>query len=64
MKLSYREVREGPARRDWARAKIALVVGEGDIIRGDPNDNGADENNLTSYGFNKLLKQRGERFDR
>src|SRR6185436_10685081 len=35
---------------------IALVVGEGDILRGDANDNGAGEAALTSYGFNKLLK--------
>jgi protease-4 len=39
------------------KSRIALVVGEGDIIRGDPENNGADENNLTSYGFNKLLNQ-------
>ena len=34
-----REVREG-RRTPSGRNKIALVVGEGDIIRGDPNDNG------------------------
>jgi protease-4 len=39
-----------------ARTKVALVVGEGDIVRGDPNDTGAGEAALTSYGFNKLLK--------
>jgi protease-4 len=38
-----------------ARNKIALVIGEGDILRGDPNDS-ASEAALTSYGFNKLLK--------
>jgi protease-4 len=38
------------------RTKIALVVGEGDIVRGDSSDTGAGEPALTSYGFNKLLK--------
>ncbi len=37
-------------------AKIALVIGEGDILRGDPGDTGAGEAAMTSYGFNKLLK--------
>ena len=39
------------------RSHIALVIGEGDIVRGDPSDNGADENELTSYGFDRLLNQ-------
>jgi len=39
------------------RTRVALVIGEGDIVRGDPSDNGADENSLTSYGFDKLLNQ-------
>jgi len=39
------------------RSHIALVIGEGDIVRGAPSDNGADENNLTSYGFDRLLNQ-------
>jgi len=39
------------------RNRVALVIGEGDIIRGNPTDNGADENNLTSYGFDRLLNQ-------
>lgn len=38
------------------RTKIALVIGEGDILRGNPGDTGAGEAALTSYGFNKLLK--------
>jgi protease-4 len=53
VKLSYEKYAKVPAA--VGRNKIALIVGEGDIIRGDPNDNGSDENNLTSYGFNKLL---------
>jgi len=39
------------------KSRIALVIGEGDIVRGGPDDNGADEGSLTSYGFNKLLHQ-------
>ncbi len=39
------------------KSKVAIVVGEGDIIRGSPDDNGQDENSLTSYGFDKLLNQ-------
>jgi len=34
---------------------IALVIGEGDIVRGDPSDDGS-ESSLTSYGFVKVLK--------
>ncbi len=41
------------------KSKIALVIGEGDIVRGDENDTGADENSLTAYGFNRLLRQVG-----
>lgn len=33
---------------------IALVVGEGDIVRGNPDDDGS-ESGLTSYGFDKVL---------
>jgi len=39
------------------RSRVALVIGEGDIVRGSPSDNGADESSLTSYGFDKLLNQ-------
>ena len=39
------------------RNRVALVVGEGDIVRGSPGDNGADENALTSSGFDKILRQ-------
>jgi protease IV len=41
------------------KGTIALVIGDGDIVRGDPSDNGADERSLTSYGFNKLLRRVG-----
>ncbi len=39
------------------RNRIAIIVGQGDIVRGNPGDNAADESNLTSYGFDKLLDQ-------
>ena len=38
------------------KSRIALVVGQGDIVRGGPNDDGG-EDALTSYGFTKLLRQ-------
>ena len=38
------------------KSRIALVVGQGDIVRGGPNDDGGEEA-LTSYGFTKLLRQ-------
>jgi protease IV len=41
------------------KSTIALVIGSGDIVRGDPTDNGSDERSLTSYGFNKILKRVG-----
>jgi protease-4 len=39
------------------KSRIALVVGEGDIVRGSPSDDGAGEETLTSYGFTKILRQ-------
>jgi protease-4 len=39
------------------KSRIALVVGQGDIVRGDSENNGADETSLTSYGFDKILNQ-------
>jgi protease-4 len=39
------------------KSRIALVIGEGDIVRGDPGDDGSAGNSLTSYGFGKLLRQ-------
>lgn len=41
------------------RSRIALVVGSGDIVRGDPNDGATDENSLASYPFDRLLEQVG-----
>jgi len=39
------------------KSRVALVIGEGDIVRGASGDNGADESSLTSSGFDKLLQQ-------
>ena len=39
------------------RSRIALLVAQGDIVRGSAGDNGADESELTSYGFDKLVRQ-------
>ena len=39
------------------RSRVALLVGEGDIVRGDPDDTAADGAGFTSYGFVKLLRQ-------
>jgi protease-4 len=41
-----------------AGSRIALVAGEGDIVRGDPDDEGTG-GELGSYGFNKLLRDAG-----
>jgi protease IV len=39
------------------KSHIAVVIGEGDILRGNPGDDGAGEDTLTSYGFNKILRR-------
>jgi protease IV len=36
---------------------IALVIGEGDIVRGSASDDGSMESSLTAHGFVKLLRQ-------
>ncbi len=37
--------------------RVAIVIGEGDIVRGDANDDGSAESSLTAHGFVKLLRQ-------
>jgi protease-4 len=39
------------------KSRIAMVIGEGDITRGEAGNDGSTGNNLTSYGFDKLLRQ-------
>jgi protease-4 len=41
------------------KSRIALVIGEGDITRGDPDSTTSDGNGLTSSSFDKLLEQVG-----
>jgi protease-4 len=41
------------------KSRVALVVGEGDIVRGSPDSSATDEEGLTSVGFNQLLRQVG-----
>jgi protease-4 len=50
----YRRAQEGGTA---GKNRVALVVGEGDIVRGSPDDNGSDESSLTSYGFDRLLRE-------
>ena len=38
------------------KTRIALLVAQGDIVRGDPQNNGTDDTQLTSYGFDKLVR--------
>ena len=46
-------------KRLQGRQRVALVVGEGDIVRGDPDNPASDENSLASYPFDKLLDEIG-----
>ena len=39
------------------RSRVALVIGEGDIVRGDPDNPASDENSLASSSFDRLLEQ-------
>jgi protease-4 len=36
-----------------------MIVGSGDIVRGNPSDDGTEQGTITSYGFDKLLRQVG-----
>jgi protease-4 len=38
-------------------SRIALLAAAGDIVRGQPSDDGSGESGLTSYGFDKLLNR-------
>jgi len=39
------------------KSRVAMLVGEGEILRGSFSDDGSAESNLTSFGFDKLLRQ-------
>jgi protease IV len=51
----YSAVPDGSA----AGSHIAIVVASGDIVRGDPGDDGSEQATLTSFGFNRMLRQVG-----
>jgi protease-4 len=38
---------------------IAMIVGSGDIVRGGAGDDGSEQGTLTSFGFDKLLREVG-----
>src|SRR5262249_40687205 len=40
-----------------SRNRIAFLVGQGGISRGDPDDTGLSDEGITSEGFDKLLRQ-------
>jgi protease-4 len=42
-----------------AGSRIALVVASGDIVRGNPSDDGSEQGELTAYGFDHMLRQVG-----
>jgi len=41
------------------KSRVALIVGEGDIVRGSPDSSASDEEALTSVGFDQLLREVG-----
>jgi protease-4 len=41
------------------KRKIALVVAEGDIVRGNPGDDASGGSSIASYGFDKVLREVG-----
>jgi protease IV len=57
VKLAFDKYARAQEGGSSGKNRIALVVGEGDIVRGSPDDSGSDESSLTSYGFDKLLRE-------
>ena len=41
------------------KPRLAFLVGQGGITRGDPNDDGLNDDGITAEGFNKLLRRIG-----
>jgi protease IV len=56
-KVSIGTYMKAPPAAGRGKSRVALVIGAGDILRGDPGDDGAGETSLTSYGFGKLLNR-------
>jgi protease IV len=52
---NYMKVLAGEGQQ--AKHRIAYLVGQGGITRGDPDDTGLSDEGLTSEGFDKLLRQ-------
>src|SRR5690349_2172861 len=52
---NYMRALEGESQQ--AKHRIAYLVGQGGITRGDSDDNGISDEGLTSEGFDKLLRQ-------
>jgi len=52
---NYMKALEGESQQ--AKHRIAYLVGQGGITRGDPDDTGLSDEGLTSEGFDKLLRQ-------
>ena len=52
---NYMRALEGES--DQPKNRIAYLVGQGGITRGDPDENGITDEGLTSEGFDKLLRQ-------
>ena len=42
-----------------AGSHVAFVVASGDIVRGNPSDDGSEQGEITSFGFNHLLREVG-----
>jgi len=60
-KVNHREyAKVTPASLDLeGKPRLAFLVGQGGITRGDPGDDGIGEDGITSEGFNKLLRRIG-----
>jgi len=60
-KISHRDYLKAPAGalNLEGKQRVAFLVGQGDITRGDSNDDGMSENGITSAGFTKILRRVG-----
>ena len=52
---SYNSVPESSPGRDH----FAVVVASGDLVRGNPSDDGTEQGTLTAYGFDRVLREVG-----
>jgi protease-4 len=56
-KVSIGAYMKTPPAGGRGKSRVALAVAAGDILRGDPGDDGTGESSLTSYGFGKVLNK-------